>query len=83
MRLEQEDSSGGLPQSLLDKIYDSSGSSNGGNKGFILFYVNKDGCPSMTSKTENPCVDMALGKLIELAMNKKEDDINLLFTRLI
>ena len=35
MRLEQEDSSGGLPQSLLDKIYDSSGSSNGGNKGFI------------------------------------------------
>ena len=31
----------------------------------------------MTSKTENPCVDMALGKLIELAMNKKEDDINL------
>ena len=77
MRLEQEDSSGGLPQSLLDKIYDSSGSSNGGNKGFILFYVNKDGCPSMTSKTENPCVDMALGKLIELAMNKKEDYINL------
>mgnify|MGYP003140163391 CR=1 FL=1 len=77
MRLEQEDSSGGLPQSLLDKIYDSSGSVNGGNKGFILLYVNKDGCPSMTSKTENPCVDMALNKLIELAIAKKEDDIPL------
>ena len=77
MRLEQEDSSGGLPQSLLDKIYDSSGSVNGDNKGFILLYVNKDGCPSMTSKTENPCVDMALNKLIELAIAKKEDDIPL------
>jgi hypothetical protein len=31
----------------------------------------------MTSKTENPCVDMALGKLIEMAMSKKDDDITI------
>ena len=37
----------------------------------------EQGCPSMTSKTENPTVDMALGKLIEMAMAKKDDDINI------
>ena len=31
----------------------------------------------MTSKTENPTVDMALGKLIEMAMAKKDDDITI------
>ena len=68
MKLDEEESTGGIPQSLLDKVYDSTGSVNGGNRGFILLYVNKEGCPSMTSKTENPCVDMALGKLIDMAM---------------
>jgi len=77
MNIEEEEGSGGIPQSLLDKVYDSTGSANGGNKGFILLYVNKEGCPSMTSKTENPCVDMALGKLIEMAMSKKDDDISI------
>ena len=77
MIIEEEEGGGGIPQSLLDKVYDSTGSANGGNKGFILLYVNKGGCPSMTSKTENPCVDMALGKLIEMAISKKDDDISI------
>ena len=72
-----EDEKKGLPQSLLDKIYDSTGSANGGNRGFLLLYVDKEGCPSMTTRTENPCVEMALGKLIELAMAKKDSDITL------
>jgi|TARA_R110000803_G_scaffold103550_1_gene171658 hypothetical protein len=66
-----------IPQSLLDKIYDSTGSVNGGNKGFILIYVNKDGCPTLTAKTENPCVEMALSKLMEMAMTKKDDEMSL------
>ena len=73
----QDDEQQGLPQSLLDKIYDSTGSANGGNSGFLLLYVDKNGCPSMTTKTENPCVEMALSKLIELAMAKKEGEIGL------
>jgi|TARA_R100000458_G_C8106574_1_gene131089 hypothetical protein len=77
MKLEEEIDGASLPQSLLDKVYDSTGSANGGNKGFILLYVNNEGCPSMTSKTENPCVDMALSKLIEMAMSKKDSDITL------
>lgn len=78
MKLEEESgNSGGIPQSLLDKIYDSTGSANGGNRGFLLLYVNKEGCPTMTSKTENPCVQMALSKLIEMATTSKEDDFSL------
>ena len=75
--LEEEEKAVTIPQSLLDKIYDSTGSINGGNRGFMLIYVNKDGCPTVTSKTENPCVDMALSKLIEIAMMKKDDDISI------
>ena len=78
MKLEEEQgNTGGIPQSLLDKIYDSTGSANGGNRGFLLLYVNKEGCPTMTSKTENPCVQMALSKLIEIATANKEDDFTL------
>tara|TARA_R110000744_G_scaffold334107_2_gene439484 strand:- start:766 stop:999 length:234 start_codon:yes stop_codon:yes gene_type:complete len=73
----EEEKADNIPQSLLDKIYDSTGSINGGNKGFMLIYVNKDGCPTITSKTENPCVEMALSKLIEIAMTKKDDDMSL------
>lgn len=73
--LEEKDRGGDIPQSLLEKIYDSTGSVNGGNRGFMLIYVNKEGCPTVTTKTENPCVDMALSKLIEIAMSKKDDDI--------
>ena len=77
MKLQEESNSEGIPKSLLDKIYDSTGSANGGNRGFLLLYVNKDGCPTMTSKTENPCVQMALSKLIEMATTNKEDDFTL------
>ena len=76
MKAEDEEKHG-LPQSLLDKIYDSTGSISGGNRGFLLLYVNKDGCPTMTSKTENPCVEMALSKLIELALGKKDEELGL------
>ena len=31
MKLDEEESTGGIPQSLLDKVYDSTGSVNGGN----------------------------------------------------
>ena len=73
----QDDDQQGLPQTLLDKIYDSTGSANGGNRGVLLLYVDKNGCPSMTTKTENPCVEMALSKLIEMAMNKKDSELGL------
>ena len=44
MKLENDEKHG-LPQSLLDKIFDSTGSVNGGNRGFLLLYVNKEAAP--------------------------------------
>tara|TARA_R110002020_G_scaffold419485_2_gene628693 strand:+ start:1422 stop:1652 length:231 start_codon:yes stop_codon:yes gene_type:complete len=76
MKLQEGDEQG-LPQSLLDKIYDSTGSANGGNRGFLLLYVDRNGCPSMTTKTENPCVEMALSKLIDMAISKKDGELGL------
>jgi hypothetical protein len=62
-----------LPQSVLTKLYDCTGSPTGGNKGFFLFYINDLGQPSFSTKTENSCVDMALSKLIELSLEKGVD----------
>jgi hypothetical protein len=62
-----------LPQSILTKLYDCTGSPTGGNKGFFLFYINDLGQPSFATKTENSCVDMALSKLIELSLEKGVD----------
>ena len=62
-----------LPQTLLKKLYDSTGSSTGGNKGFILVYVNSEGTPVISGKTENSCVEMALTKLLELSLKSDEN----------
>jgi len=61
-----------LPQSLLQKIYDATGTASGGNKGFLLVYVNSEGAPSVSSKTENTCVEMALGKVMEIFVRKEK-----------
>jgi|TARA_Y100001938_G_C8087698_1_gene433039 hypothetical protein len=71
MSLVEEESA--LPQSLLQKLYDSTGSSTGGNRGFILVYVNSEGEPVISGKTENSCVEMALTKLLELSLKSDEN----------
>lgn len=67
--LDQSDNT--LPQSILTKLFDCTGSPSGGNKGFYLFYINDLGQPSIATKTENSCVDMALSKLMELSIDKE------------
>ena len=62
-----------LPNSILTKVYDCTGSPNGGNKGFFLFYVNELGQPSVASHIENDCVAMALTKLAETFFSKELD----------
>ena len=70
MSLVEEESS--LPQSLLQKLYDATGSSTGGNRGFLLVYVNSEGETVISGKTENSCVEMALTKLLELSLKDNE-----------
>jgi hypothetical protein len=64
-----------LPESIMTKLYDLTGTSSGGTKGFILFYVNSDGIPSIVNKFENLCVNMALRKTMELFLENNNDDI--------
>lgn len=60
-----------LPQSILTKLFDCTGSPSGGNKGFFLFYINESGHPTFATKTDNACVDMALTKLVEISQEKE------------
>jgi|TARA_R110000772_G_scaffold268489_1_gene395744 hypothetical protein len=60
-----------LPQSILTKLFDCTGSPSGGNKGFFLFYINEVGHPTLSTKTDNTCVDMALSKLVEISQQQE------------
>jgi len=59
-----------IPNSVLSKLFDNTGSPTGSNRGFVLFYINSDGTPTVTSKTENACVSMALQKIIEIFLEE-------------
>lgn len=59
-----------IPNSILSKLFDHTGSNTGSNRGFVLFYINTDGTPTVTSKTENACVSMALHKVIEMFLEE-------------
>lgn len=59
-----------IPQSILSKLFDHTGSNTGGNRGFVLFYINPDGTPTVTSKTENACVSMAIRKVMEMFLEE-------------
>jgi hypothetical protein len=54
-----------IPDSLLTKLFDTTGSSTGGNKGFIVCYVNSAGEPIVVTKCETACVNMALQSALE------------------
>lgn len=61
-----------IPNSILSKIFDHTGCSSGGNRGFVLFYINPDGIPTVTSKTENACVSLAIRKVMEMFLEETD-----------
>lgn len=65
-----------IPNSILCKIFDNTGSPSGSNRGFVLFYVNPDGTPTVTSKTENACVSLALRKVMEMFLEESHPNDN-------
>jgi hypothetical protein len=58
-----------IPPSILLKLYDATGTVSGGNKGFMLVYVNQDGVPAIVSKAENSCVRLAIQKALEIYLD--------------
>lgn len=65
-----------IPESLLAKLHDASGTVSGGNKGFILVVVNANGDPVVLSRAENNCVHFALKKAMELFVDAEENPLN-------
>jgi hypothetical protein len=65
-----------LPDSLLAKLYDATGTTTGGNKGFFLAVINDQGDPVIISKSENSCVTFALKYAIETFMGGEGESIN-------
>lgn len=59
-----------IPESLLSKLFDASGTKSGGTKGFILTYVNSDGDTSIITRTENNCILLSLKKTLELFVDQ-------------
>ncbi len=55
-----------IPEVLLTKLFDRTGTPYGGNKGFIFFYVNEQGNPFAVMKFENNSVRFALEKSVEM-----------------
>lgn len=62
-----------LPDSLLSKLYDRTGTNKGGNKGFYLFFVNGSGDPTCVTKFENNATRMAVQKGIEVMIKDAEE----------
>ena len=65
-----------IPESLLSKLFDATGSASGGNKGFILVTVNDKGDPTLLSRVENSCVHFALRRAMELFLDAEENNFN-------
>lgn len=63
MKKEQQIS---IPNSILAKLFDNTGSETSGGRGFVLFYINDEGSPSIASKCESGTVALALRKAMEI-----------------
>jgi hypothetical protein len=57
---DQEEQNEKISQILLTKLYDKTGNSRGGNKGFILFTVDKRGEVVYISKFSDSVTEIAL-----------------------
>lgn len=64
-----------IPESLLAKLYDATGSASGGNKGFMMVSVNANGDPTIMARSENSCVHFALKKALEMFIDSEETSL--------
>ena len=62
-----------IPDTILTKLFDSTGTNQGDTKGFILLYVNDVGSPTIISKSDNMCVSLALRKAAEIFVESEQN----------
>jgi hypothetical protein len=65
MQLKHREADEVLPTSLLSKLFDATGTSDGGGRGFCMFVVDKDGEVCFIQKCEHEFVRRALMQTME------------------
>ena len=69
-----------IPENYFNKLFEFTGSSDESSKGFIVAYVNQEGCPLIYTKIASPIVQMGLIKALENYlddMNNSDDGIDM------
>lgn len=66
MEDEPEERKPSIPESLLAKLFDATGTKDGSQRGYFLFFINDEGEPYCTSRYENTGVQFALEKAMEI-----------------
>lgn len=59
-----------IPPAALIKLFDYTGNDKGGNKGYFLFYVDKQGEPSLVTRFSDSTTEMSLIKAMEIFLDK-------------
>ena len=54
-----------IPENYFNKLFEFTGSTDESSKGFIVAYVNQEGCPLIYKKIARPIVQMGLMKALE------------------
>ena len=54
-----------MPSSIIQKLYEFTGSSQEASKGFVLAYADQDGSPMILSKAGSQIVEMGIRKALE------------------
>jgi len=66
----------GVPDSLLTKLFDATGNSRGGNKGFFLFFIGRVGIPNCVARPVNTATRLAIISIIEFYPDEDYEDDN-------
>lgn len=62
-----------IPENFFNKLFEFTGSDDS-SRGFIVAYVDQDGCPMIYSKVCSPIVEMGLIKAIEKYLDEVDND---------
>jgi hypothetical protein len=65
-----------IPDSILTKIYDLTGTPEGGNRGYVIMYINEHGKPVIRSRFDHFCTQIALTKTAEHWLDQMEEQIS-------
>ena len=69
-----------IPENYFNKLFEFTGSPDESSKGFIVAYVNQEGCPLIYTKIASPIVQMGLIKALENFLediNNAEDPLDI------